>query len=164
VTGPERTPDDAAVTNVPAPSAAPHVPTEALPDDGAADAVGPVEVYPYPGGVWRVYRDAEGRQVYEAEGRAAPLPDPRGPPPFDEADLRRALRLTEPPDVADAVAADLAHGGLDAPGTIWVGDILLHVALLSPAHEERMRVWLGVTPEHMAEELRRVRAELDESP
>jgi hypothetical protein len=80
------------------------------------------------------------------------------PVPFTEADLREALRFAFSDEEAEQFASDLAKGGLDAPGTFWVGDTVLLVALLSPEHEERIREYLGWTPERMAEEVARVRS------
>jgi hypothetical protein len=85
------------------------------------------------------------------------------PPPFDADDLRRAYRLVLPPEDADRVVDDsLRDGPLHSPGTIWVGDTLFWVALLSPAHAERMRAYLGLAQADMDRELARVRQEVAE--
>lgn len=79
--------------------------------------------------------------------------------PFTEADLREALKFDfDDADEAAQVAHDLAKGGLDRPGTYWMTDTLLLVAMLSSVHEEQIRHYLRWTPDRMATEMQRMRA------
>ena len=89
------------------------------------------------------------------EGRA--LPSERGPAPVTADDLRAALHSRLPADVAEQMADDLSMD-LDRPGVVWVGDLLLWVALLSPAHQDRIRAYLSLSEPEMQRELDRVRS------
>ena len=85
-----------------------------------------------------------------------------GPPPapITADDYYRALVLSgESEEFARQVADDFAPD-VDRPGVLWVGDTLLYVALLSPAHEERIRNYLGLDAARMTRELTRVREAL----
>lgn len=83
-----------------------------------------------------------------------------GPAPFTDDDFRAAMHLAYDPDVANRLADDMIRDGLHRPGVIWVGDILLWIALLSDAHAARVQAYLAWTSERMAKELTRVRSAL----
>jgi|KBSMisStandDraft_5_1062788.scaffolds.fasta_scaffold535112_2 hypothetical protein len=82
------------------------------------------------------------------------------PAPITVDDYYRSLLLAgESEEDARQVADDFAPD-VDRPGVFWVADTLLHVALLSPEHEERIRKYLKLDSAQMAEELTRVRVAL----
>lgn len=75
-------------------------------------------------------------------------------------DFYRALILSgEPVRRARQIATDF-EPDIDRPGAIWMGDVLLYIALLSPDHEERIREYLKIDHARMAQELERLRAEI----
>jgi hypothetical protein len=78
-------------------------------------------------------------------------------------DLLTALRKMWPNDPEQELrqtVRDWSEGGLDRPGIVWTEDILLHVALLSDQHLERIRQHRGWTPEDMEAKLQPIRARL----
>jgi hypothetical protein len=95
-------------------------------------------------------------EVVEAigeEGKALVIGPPPAPITYD--DLLRVFEAEYPPDVAAELAADLTP---PQPGAFWTSDILLGVAQLSAAHENRIRGYLGWTAEKMAAEIARLRS------
>jgi hypothetical protein len=85
-----------------------------------------------------------------------------GPPPapITTDDLYRAVLLSGMSEEDARQIADDFAPDVNRPGAMWVGDILLYVALLSPEHEDRIREYLKLDGPRMTQELERVRAEL----
>ena len=103
--------------------------------------------------------DSDPPLIISSSGAGRALGPP--PAPVTREDVEAALRLA---GYAPADAAELAEalrGEPPEPGELWVGDVLYWVALLSPTHAERIRAYLGISPEDMTRRLDRVRAELD---